>query len=150
MVRLEASVRQLPCSLSTVQHGCGTKYIGLNEYLRIPDTPVNMALCREMHHSVDVILCKNLLNRLSVGNVRPDKLVVHSVLNILEILQIARVCQHIHVDDTNIISVFLKHIVNIIAAYEACASGYEICMHILLSFYIILKSLTTHFVTGYQ
>ena len=111
---LEASVLELPCRLGTVEHDCRTKHIGLYEHLRIPDASVYMALCRKVDNSVNIILREDLCNCLFVCNVCLYECIVVSIFNILKILKVSGIGQCIHIDDSDLIVILFKHIVDVI------------------------------------
>ena len=80
---LKAAVRKLPGRLGAVEHHRGSQHIGLNKDLRIADTPIHMALRREVDHPVNVIFRKNPGNRLFIADIRPDKGITRPILHIL-------------------------------------------------------------------
>ena len=125
----KAAVRKLPCRSGTVQHHSRTQYIGLHKDLRVTDASVHMALRRKMHHPVNLIFLKNAGNRFLVADVRLYKGIIGPVLDIFQILQISRIGQQIHIDDTYLIAVFTKHVMNIIGTDKAGASCHEISSH---------------------
>ena len=89
-----------------------------------------MALRREVHHPVDIVFIKDLHNGFTVADIRPDKGIVFSVLNISEIFQISRVGQLIHINDTDLVIIFLKHVVNVIGSDKSCSACHQVCSHI--------------------
>ena len=111
---LETAVRQFPCGFRTVQHDCCAQYIGLHKHFRIFDTSVHMALCRKMHHSVNVIFRKDLADRILVTDICLDKRIVVTVLDILQILQIPRIGECIHIDDADLIPILFEHVMNVV------------------------------------
>lgn len=125
----EAAIGKLPGCLGTVQHHCSTQDIGLYEDLRVADTSVYMAFCRKMYHTVDIILCENFADGILVTDISLDKGVVLTLLHVLEILKIACIGQCIHVDDTDFIIVFFKHVMNIVGTDKTGPSCYQISSH---------------------
>ena len=131
---LKGSVLLLPGRLRAVEHHRRAKHVGLHEDLGIFNASVHMALRREMHHPVDVVFREDLLNRFLIADVGADEGVVIPSLHVLQVFQISRIGQGVHVDDADFVPVFLKHIVNIIGADEAGAARYQIGSHVLLRF----------------
>ena len=142
-VFLKAAVRQLPRRPGTIQHHRRAQHIGLHKHLRIPDTPVHMTLRCKMHHPVDLVSRKYRCNGLFIADIRFDKRIILLPLKFLQILQIPRIGQCVHVDDPDLFTVFAKHIMNIVGSDKTGSSRYKISPHSqLLSFlnipYIIL------------
>ena len=129
--RLEAALRQLPGLLCAVEHHRRAQHIGAHEHLGFPDAPVHMALRREMHHTVDVVLREYPGDGLLVADVRLHEAVVRIALQALQVLQIARVGQKVHVDDADVVTVFPEHIMDIVGADETGASCHKISTHFL-------------------
>ena len=67
-----------------------------------------------MHHPIDIILRKNPRDCLLVADIGLDKGIIGLVFQVLKVLQISGIGQQIHIDDTNLIPVLAKHIVNVI------------------------------------
>ena len=129
LVRLKGSVRKLPCRLGRVQHNQGPQNIRPDKNLRIPDTSVHMTLRGKMDHPVDIILVKNLHDSFTVTDVRFYKGIVISVFDIFQIFKISCISQFVHIDDTDLIVIFLKHVMNIIGSDKSCAACYQVCSH---------------------
>ena len=73
-----------------------------------------MALCCEMYNSVDIVLGKNLLDCLLVTDISPYKCIVRLVCDILEVLKVSCVGEHIHIDDADSVAILLKHVVYVV------------------------------------
>ena len=129
LILFKASVRQLPCCFCCVQHNQSTQYVGLYEYFRILDTAVYMALCCEMNHAVDIVLLEDFGNGFAVTDVCSYESVVRIILHILQILQITCIGQHVHIDNTDLLTVFAEHIMNVIGTDKSGAACYEISSH---------------------
>ena len=82
----EAAVGKLPGRLSAVEHHGRAQHIGLDEHFRIADASVDMALRREMNHSVNVVLGKNLRDGFLVADIGFHKCIIGKVLDIFEVL----------------------------------------------------------------
>ena len=52
-----------------IHHHCGTLDVSIQEYLRILNGAVYMALCREVHHDIRVLLLKELVNGFAIADV---------------------------------------------------------------------------------
>ena len=52
-----------------VHHHCGALDVGIQEDLRVLDGAVYVALCREVHHDVRVLLLKEFVDGLAVTDV---------------------------------------------------------------------------------
>src|SRR5699024_10496940 len=50
-------------------------------------------------------------------------------LDIFQILQVARIGQLVHVDDTDLVVIFAEHVMDIIAPDESRAASYQISSH---------------------
>ena len=128
-IRLVRAVRQFPCRFGTVQHNCRAEHIRLNEYFRVYDASVNMALRRKMYDSVDVVFLKNTADGIFIADVRFDKSIIFSVFNAFEIFKVARIGQGIHIDNSYFVIIFSKHIVNIIGTDKTGAARYKVSSH---------------------
>ena len=124
LVLLIASVRILPGSSRTVEHDSRSQNIGLHEHLGIFDASVHMALRRKMNHPVNIILRKNPGNGILITDIRSDKGVVLSLLHFLQILQIPRIGQRIHVDNADLVIILLKHVMNIVGTDKPGPAGH--------------------------
>ena len=80
---LERTVRQFPRCFCTVQHNSCTEYVCLYKDLRVADTSVYMAFCREMYHAVDVIFRKNFGNCFFIADISLYKCIILSVFDVL-------------------------------------------------------------------
>ena len=114
LIWFKAAIRKLPGCLGTVQHNSGSQHIGLYKNLRMFNTAVYMTLCCEVDYSVNIVLSKHPADGFLITDICFHKGIIVSFLNILQILQIARVGQGIHIDDPDLLVIFLKHIMNII------------------------------------
>ena len=104
-----------------------------------------MALCREMHYPVDIVLLENLRNGILIANIRLHKGIILSVLVIFQILQVARIGQLVHVDNTDLVVIFAEHIMDIIAPDKSRAASYQISSHTdfvppMIFFFLICKA----------
>ena len=92
-----------------------------------------MALSCEMYDAVDIIFLKDLVDCFRITDISFYKCIIGAILDILKILEIARICQLVDIDNTDLIAVFFEHIMNIIRADETGAACDDICSHIFTS-----------------
>ena len=81
-----------------------------------------MALCGQMDDAVHVILLHQRQYRVKVTDVQTDKLVVRLVFDILQVSQIARIRQLVHIDDA-VFRILVHKKADHMAAYEAGTAG---------------------------
>ena len=129
LIFLKTAVLPLPCLLCRIQHGCRSKHIGFDKYLRVENTPIHMGFRCKMHDTVNLILCKNLLDGRSVTDIRLDKGIIVLLLHLPQIFRISRIGQGIHVNDADLLPVFAKHIEDVVGADKSGASGNQISSH---------------------
>ena len=91
-----------------------------------------MALRRKMYHPVNLIFRKNPSDGLPVRNICFYKCIIITSLNFRQILKIPRICQHVYIDNANLIPVFAKHIMDIIRADKTSSSRHQIRSHRIL------------------
>ena len=103
-----------------------------------------MAFCREMNHTVNLVLCENLRNGFLIRNVCPDKRIIRIVLNVLQVLKISCIRENIHIDNADRISVFAKHVVNVIRTDKTGSPCYQISSHLNLHLFSILAASIIH------
>ena len=125
----ERAIRQFPRRLRAVQHNGCSQHIGLHKHFRVLDTSVHMALGCKMNHTINIIFRKYFADGFFITDISADECVVGLVLNILQVLQIAGICEHIYVNDADFIAVLLKHVVNVVGADESCSACYQISSH---------------------
>ena len=126
---LESAIRQLPGVLCSVQHVQCSENVCLNKNVRILDAAVHMALSCEMNNAVYIVLLEDLDHLLSVADIGFDKGIILFIFDILQILQIARVGQAVHVDNADGVAIFLEHIMDIVRPDKAGATGNQISFH---------------------
>ena len=125
----EAAIGKLPGCLGTVQHHCSTQDIGLYEDLRVADTSVYMAFGCEMYHAVNIVLRENFADGFLVADIRLHESVIVAFLHILEVLQITRISQGIHVNDADLIVIFFEHVMNVVGTDKAGTACHQISSH---------------------
>ena len=115
-------VRKTPGLLRAVQHIRRAEHIGPDKQLRLQNGTVHVGLRGKMHDDVDVILREHPADRVLVADIRLHKGVVRQIFHRSQIFRIAGVCQRIHVDDPDIVSVGPEHMVDEVTADKAAAS----------------------------
>ena len=85
---------------------------------RILYGPVHMALCREMDDSVYIIFCENLRYMSMITDISLHEDIVRTILDVLKVLQVARIGQRIEVYDP-VIRILIHEKSYDMAAYEA-------------------------------
>ena len=90
-----------------------------------------MALRRKMYYPVNIVFCKNFCDSFLVADIGLYKGIIFSVFNILQIFQISRISQGIHIDNPNGVTVLAEHIMNVVGADKTGTACYQICSHII-------------------
>ena len=88
-----------------------------------------MALCCEMYHTVNIVLRKDLADGFLVADIGLHESVIVALLHILQILQVARIGQGVHVNDADLIVIFPEHVVNVVGTDKAGTTCYQISSH---------------------
>jgi len=89
-----------PCLPSCFQKCVGTHHIGRDKALRIDNRAVHMALRGKVHHRIDVVVRKKLLNERRIANVTVDEHVAVFILrsDIRKVLRVARIGERIEIN----------------------------------------------------
>ena len=111
---LKCSVRKLPCRFCCIEHHKCPEYICLYKYIRIFNASINMTLCSKMYYSVNLVLFKNLVNRICITDICLYKCVIFSVFYIFQVLKISCICQLIYIDDADFVVILFKHVMNVV------------------------------------
>ena len=77
-----------------------------------------------MYHTVDIVLCKDLADGFLVADICFHEGVIVTFFHILQVFKIACIRQGIHVDDADLIVIFLKHVMNVVGTDEAGSACY--------------------------
>ena len=129
---LEFLRQRLPIQFCSLQQRQSTHHVGLGEGERVFDGAVNVALSGEVDDAVDLLVLHQLVERIKVADVHPDKLVVGLVLNVFEVGEIARIRQLIEVDDV-VLGVLVHKQAHYVASNKACTtSNYNCTFHIAI------------------
>ena len=72
---------------------------GLSEGERILDTSIYMALGSEMNDAIHLVVLHQLQHQVEITDIALNESIVRLVLNVLEVSQVACICQLVEVDD---------------------------------------------------
>ena len=100
--------------------------IRADEIIRPADRPVDVALRREMHDGIGLMLFKQRPDGIAIANVAVNERIARIGDNARQIARIPRVGQLVQIDDG---SGFALHLLqNKVRADESCASGDQNCV----------------------
>ena len=122
--------QRLPVQFCSLQERQSAHHVGLCKRERILDGAVNVALCGEVDDAVDLLVLHQLIERIKVADVHPDKLVVGLVLNVFEVGEIARVGKFVKVNYL-IIKVFINKKAYNMTPDKTCAARDNDVFHII-------------------
>ena len=105
-----------------VHHGLGAQNVGLEEYARILDAAVHMALRRKVDHDIGVLLLKQPEHRFPIADIGLDEPEIGLVHHALQRGEVARVGQFVQADDA-VIRMGIQHMENEVAADKPGAAG---------------------------
>ena len=108
------SVFLFPCIPCACEHDAGSENIGADECLGILNASVDMAFRSKVYNAVDVVLIEDLFDGILIGYISLYEGVILPAFNVLEVLKVSCVCEHIHVDDTDLVSVLFEHVVDVV------------------------------------
>ena len=91
-----------PGGPSRGEHGGCAHDVGLEEGHRAGDASVDVALSREVHDRVDVLLLHQGRHAVRVADVHFDEPVIRCALDVLEVGEVAGVGQGVEVDDPHV------------------------------------------------
>ena len=114
----------VPPVLGCLKHGQSTEDIGPCEGEWVLDRAVHVTLSSQVNHTVDVVFLKDSADRLEVADVGTHEHVVRSLLDILQVGQVAGVGQLVQVYDT-VLGVLVHEEAHDVAADEARAARYQ-------------------------
>ena len=95
---LVASGLPLPAPPRGLKQAQGAQHVGAREGERVADAAVHVALRREVDHPVHAVALHKGAHLLEVADVRALEHVVRARLHVLQVLQIPRVGQLVHID----------------------------------------------------
>ena len=96
---LELLWQAFPVELGGLQHAEGAHDVGLRESEGVLDAAVHMALGCEMNDAVDVFILHELQHALEVADVHADEHIVRTILNILQVGEVAGIGQLVEVNN---------------------------------------------------
>ncbi len=96
---LVAFRQRFPVELGGLEHRERTHDVGLGEGERILNRAIYVALSSQVDDAGDLLFLHQLVDRLEVADISPHEAIVRTVLDVLEVSQVARIGQLIHVDD---------------------------------------------------
>ena len=98
--------------------------IGFYKWRRIHNRPVDMAFCGKMDEGVYLVLGNGRIDKLAVTDVSVGKDIVRVFLDFLQVFQVSRIGQLIHVDD-GVLRVLLEPVEDEVASDESRPTGNE-------------------------
>ena len=115
-----------PVQLRSLQQAQRTHHIGTCEGERVLDRTVHVALCCQVDDAVYLFFLHQAVESLEVADVHLHELVVRTVLDVLQVCQIARIRQLVQVDDA-ILRILVHEQANHMAADETGTAGDDYC-----------------------
>ena len=91
--------KTLPVNLCRLEQRQGTHHVGMSESEWILDTSIYVALGSEMDDTIHLVVLHQLQHQVEIADVALNESIVRLVLNVLEVSQVACVCQLVEVDD---------------------------------------------------
>ena len=90
---------RLPINLGSLQHGERTHYISTSKGERILDRTVHVAFGCKMDNTVYLILLHQRKYGIEITDIRLNKSIIWSLLDILQIGQVSGIGQFVEIDD---------------------------------------------------
>ena len=118
----------LPIELGGLKEREGTHDIGASKGEGVLDTAVDMTLGCKVDDAIDLLVLHQLIEGIEVTDVHLDKLVVGTVLDILQIGEVAGIGQLVKVDDL-ILGILVDEQSYYMAADEAGTAGDDDVTH---------------------
>ena len=120
--------RNLMIALNAILTACVEQYlrahdVGLQENGRVLNRAVNMALRCKVDNDLRLLLLKNIVNCLSIGNICLDKLEMRVVHHRRKCLHIACIGQCVHTQNI-VLRVLFEHKMHKVAANKSGTAGY--------------------------
>ena len=79
---------------------------------------------------------ENFADGFLVADICLHESVIITLLHILEILQVSRIGQGIHINDTDLVIVFFEHVMNVVGTDKTGTACYQISSH----FFSVLRT----------
>ena len=89
----------LPVNLCRLEQRQGSHHIGLSEGERILDASIYVALGSEMDDAIHLVVLHQLQHQVEITDIALNESIVRLVLDVLEVSQVACICQLVEVDD---------------------------------------------------
>ena len=110
--------------LGGLEHGQGAEHIGPREGEGVLDRAVHVALGRKVDHAIDAVFLKDSAHCLEVADVGTHEHVVRSLLDVLQVGQVAGIGQLVQVYDT-VPGVLVHEEAHDMTPDEASTAGYQ-------------------------
>ena len=107
-----------------VHQRLGAQNIRAQEQPRILHRAIHVALRREVHQNIGMLLLKELLHRRPVGNIGLDEAEVFMLHGLVQRRHVARIGQAVQTDNA-VLRMILQLKINEIAADKAGAAGHD-------------------------
>ena len=91
--------KTLPVNLGSLEQRQGTHHVGLGESEWILDTSIYVALSSEMDDAIHLVVLHQLQHQVEITDIALNESIVRLVLDVLEVSQVACICQLVEVDD---------------------------------------------------
>ena len=91
-----------------------------------------------MDDSVHLLVLHQLIESVEVANVHLDKLIVGLLFYILQVCEVARICQFIEINDV-VFGIFVHEKAHHMAPDETCSACDYYCLHLYINFYLFAK-----------
>ncbi len=120
----------LPIELGSLEEREGAHDVGLSEGEGVLDAAVHVALSGKVDNAVDMLALHEGVDGVKIANVGTDEGVVGLILDVLQVGEVAGVCQFVDIDDV-ILGVFVHEKTDDVAADEArSASDDDSILHL--------------------
>ena len=116
-----------PIEFCRLKHAEGPHHVRTGESERVLYAAVHMALGCKMDHSVNLFFLHQGVNRIEIADVRLYEAIIGSVLDILEICQIAGISQFVDIDNPAV-RIFVHEKTHDMASDETCAASDDYCL----------------------
>ena len=91
--------KTLPVNLGSLEQRQGTHHVGMSESEWILDTSIYVALGSKMDDAIHLVVLHQFQHQVEIADVALNESIVRLVLDVLEVSQVACVCQLVEIDD---------------------------------------------------
>jgi hypothetical protein len=98
--------------------------VGVDEFERIGDGPVNVRLSGQMDDAVEPVFMEQSIHLLQVGDIGPDKLIIGQMFYIREVFEVSGISELIGIDD-EIVGIPVREQPDNMRSDKACPAGNE-------------------------